>query len=96
MANGVELESLSGDTAYVYGPNESEDYLLQVLLDVYDVNGSVSKIKVSSNKAKTLQWEGIGSGKVNADGENWKFHASSNDVGKTLNIVAKLQLFENV
>ena len=96
VANGIELESLSGDTAYVYGPNESEDYLLQVLLDVYDVNGSVSKIKVSSNKAKTLQWEGIGSGKVNADGENWKFHASSNDVGKTLNIVAKLQLFENV
>ena len=67
VANGIELESLSGDTAYVYGPNESEDYLLQVLLDVYDVNGSVSKIKVSSNKAKTLQWEGIGSGKVNAD-----------------------------
>ena len=33
---------------------------------------------------------------MNADGENWKFHASSNDVGKTLNIVAKLQLFENV
>lgn len=96
VANGIELESLSGDTAYVYGPNESEDYLLQVLLDVYDVNGSVSKIKVSSNKAKTLQWEGIGSGKVNADGENWKFHASFNDVGKTLNIVAKLQLFENV
>ena len=93
VANGIELESLSGDTAYVYGPNESEDYLLQVLLDVYDVNGTVSKIKVSSNKAKTLQWEGIGSGKVNADGENWKFHASSNDVGKTLNIVAKLQLF---
>ena len=55
VANGIELESLSGDTAYVYGPNESEDYLLQVLLDVYDVNGSVSKIKVSSNKAKTLQ-----------------------------------------
>lgn len=96
VANGIELESLSGDTAYVYGPNESEDYLLQVLLDVYDVNGSVSKIKVSSNKAKTLQWEGIGSGEVNAHGENWKFHASSNDVGKTLNIVAKLQLFENV
>ena len=96
VANGIELESLSGDTAYVYGPNESEDYLLQVLLDVYDVNGSVSKIKVSSNKAKTLQWEGIGSGKVNAHEENWKFHASSNDVGKTLNIVAKLQLFENV
>lgn len=96
VANGIELESLSGDTAYVYGPNESEDYLLQVLLDVYDVNGSVSKIKVSSNKAKILQWEGIGSGEVNAHGENWKFHASSNDVGKTLNIVAKLQLFENV
>lgn len=96
VANGIELESLSGDTAYVYGPNESEDYLLQVLLDVYDVNGSVSKIKVSSNKAKTLQWEGFGSGEVNAHGENWKFHASSNDVGKTLNIVAKLQLFENV
>lgn len=96
VANGIELESLSGDTAYVYGPNESEDYLLQVLLDVYDVNGSVSKIKVSSNKAKTLQWEGIGSGEVNAHGENWKFHTSSNDVGKTLNIVAKLQLFENV
>ena len=96
VANGIELESLSGDTAYVYGPNESEDYLLQVLLDVYDVNGTVSKIKVSSNKAKTLQWEGIGSGEVNAHGENWKFHASSNDVGKTLNIVAKLQLFENV
>ena len=49
VANGIELESLSGDTAYVYGPNESEDYLLQVLLDVYDVNGSVSKLKVSSN-----------------------------------------------
>lgn len=96
VANGIELESLSGDTAYVYGPNESEDYLLQVLLDVYDVNGYVSKIKVSSNKAKILQWEGIGSGEVNAHGENWKFHASSNDVGKTLNIVAKLQLFENV
>lgn len=98
VANGIELKSLSGDTAYVYGPDESEDYLIQVLLDVYDINGVKSQINVSDANDTILHWEGLGSkgAKMTFDGEHWKFHASATDVGKTQNIKAKLQRVKNV
>lgn len=57
VANGIEFNSLSGDTAYVYGPDESEDYLTQVLLDVYDINGVKSQINVSETNDTILHWK---------------------------------------
>ena len=98
VANGIEFNSLSGDTAYVYGPDESEDYLTQVLLDVYDINGVKSQINVSETNDTILHWEDLGSdgAKMTFDGEHWRFHASATDVGKTQNIKVKLQQFKNV
>ena len=100
VANGIEITPESG-TAYAYEPNDplysSDEFLLDVELNVYDANGTKSQIKVSSQDGTKLHWYNLGSGTIGegANG-NWRYYASVHNVGSTLPIKASLEIIPNI
>ena len=100
VANGIEITPESG-TAYAYEPNDplysSDEFLLDVELNVYDANGTKSQIKVSSQDGTKLHWYNLGSGTIGegANG-NWRYYASVYNVGSMLPIKASLEIIPNI
>ena len=95
VANGIVLSSLSGDTAYAYQYGDelySEGYKMNVLLNIYDVDGKNLPLCVSPQDS-VLDWFELGDGKVAScdDQKNWKFMPGVFSIGKTLQITASLQ-----
>lgn len=103
VANGIEITPESG-TAYAYEPNDplysSDEFLLDVELNVYDANGTKSQIKVSSQDGTNgtkLHWNNLEAGTIGecANG-NWRYYASVHNVGSTLPIKASLEIIPNI
>ena len=100
VANGIEITPESG-TAYAYEPNDplysSEEFLFDVELNIYDINGTKSQIKVSGQDGTKLHWYNLGSGTIGegANG-NWRYYASVYNVGSTLPIKASLEIIPNI
>ena len=100
VANGIEITPESG-TAYAYEPNDplysSEEFLFDVELNIYDINGTKSQIKVSGQDGTKLHWYNLGSGTI-GEGANgdWRYYASVYNVGSTLPIKASLEIIPNI
>lgn len=100
VANGIEITP-SGDTAYVYESNDSlyssDIFLLDVELNIYDINGTVSQIKISDQDGTVLHWDNLGSGSMEGTSDgNWRYYASAHNVESILKIKASLQTIPNI
>ena len=97
VVNGISLSALNGDTAYAYengDPLYSEGYEMNLLLNVYDVDGNNIPLLVSKEDGTTVDWSGLGSeSKIEAstDQKNWIFMPGTHNVDKTLEINATIQ-----
>lgn len=97
VVNGIQLTALNGDTAYAYERKDSlysEGYEMNLLLNVYDVNGKNVPLCVSSEAGTRVDWTGLGSsGEITAssDKKNWLFMPNVNDVDQTLQVAVSIQ-----
>ena len=88
---------MNGDTAYAYERKDSlysEGYEMNLLLNVYDVNGKNVPLCVSSEAGTRVDWIGLGSsGEITAssDKKNWLFMPNVNDVDQTLQVAVSIQ-----
>lgn len=99
VATGIELHALSkSETAYAYENQDgSTGYPMQVLLDVYDINGKMTALPVSStDSGTTVDWNNdYGTIKTTEDG-NYSFLPSVYRVGQTMPMWAKMQRVANI
>lgn len=99
LATGIELHALSkSDTAYAYEDQDgSTGYPMQVLMDVYDINGNMTALPVSSaDSGTTVDWNNdYGTIKKTEDG-NWTFLPSVYRVGQTAPMYASMQRVSNI
>ena len=91
VATGIELNALSdSDTVYVYKDNDpnAQGYEIQVLIDIYDANGKMTSLAVSSVDSETkVHWEGSGGYRVKSlENGNWSYYPPAYDVNKEIDI----------
>lgn len=96
VANGIVLSSLSGDSTYAYNYGDalySEGLEMNVLLNIYDVDGEYLPLCVSNENGTAVDWTGLGSGTVETsdDQKNWKYISSVHNIDQTLQITASIQ-----
>ena len=96
VANGIEVTSMDGDTVYAYkNGNElqSDEFRLQVLLNVYGPNEEETKLRVSNKNGTIIYWKNLNNSKVteSSDGKNWNLMINEGNVGTTFEILAHLQ-----
>ena len=91
VATGIELNALSdSDTVYVYKDNDpnAQGYEMHVLIDIYDANGKMTSLPVSSVDSETkVHWEGSGGYRVKSlENGNWAYYPPTYDVNKEIDI----------
>lgn len=101
VAAGIEMNGISSSNeVYVYKDNDpnAKGYEMQILIDIYDVNGKVTKLPLSSRDSTTkVHWKGNGGYRVKAleDG-NWAYFAPTYDVNKEIDISAEMEIVTGI
>lgn len=91
VANGINLVSLSGDTAYVHDNNASEEssdeYKMSISLNIYNSKGELTSVNIADGNY--VEWKDLNT-QIKFSNNSWIFYPKDYQANSDINIKAIL------